>query len=179
MGSSTAPERDSEGHEIVRNSGLPVDDNYRVRHTAIFNFEIPFNTQGDEEQHVLWKIPQLQYNQADCLSVMTGVNFKASGGSDDDEVSFCVVDQDGVGVELGLYDQATFDFLKSQNPEGSWVELDSFAKDFLVHPGNLQEIREYKSDIYAGLYISACYKNKSTTQNAHFRCNLYRYIVTG
>ena len=165
------PDKDTSGNIVNHPANVRIDENHRVRHCGMINQTITNGTEVDID----WQIPQMTYNQANVPSVMVGVAWKLVGGNDGDELDFCVGDKDGVMVGI-LYDQATFDALKTAG--GGFVSLDAFADTYYLFKDQVGEMREHKADLITGLYIRAHYKNTGAA-DATFICNLLRYIYTG
>jgi len=176
MGGMVIPERGDKGEMLNRAAGIPVDDRHRVRHKGIYHDTIT-TAEGIAGKDIDWKIEQMQYNQQDVHSVFIGVDLVLDGGNVGDAVDFCVGDKDGVGVAMGLYDQATFDFLKAQG--NGFVALDQFGDGYFLRPDSRTILREYKADLYPGLYIRTHYKMVAgATNEARLLCNILRYIET-
>ena len=144
---------DSEGKQIVRSSAIAEDDNRRVRHTGIM--DKTFSVTGDVD----WQMDQLTYQGQNVASIFVGVKYKIVGGNDGDSLDFCVIDIDNI---LGY---------------GANFVLDAFAKNYYVFPNEIETVREYKADMFPGLYIRAHYTKTGPT-DARFICNLLRYVVT-
>lgn len=163
---------DREGKQEFRTSNVATDDHYRVRHRGIFDLSVVAQDQNGIQD---WKVPQLQYLGVDVPSVMTGVKYKVIGGNDSDTIDFYVGDKDGVGVALGLYDQATFEFLLAAY--GGFIPLDDFSLNYYIFKDEKAEIREHTADLIPGLYIRAHIKNNGQS-DLRFLCNILRYINT-
>lgn len=145
------PDKDDKGRYITKN--LKSDEEHRVRHKGVFDFNVPAGQTVDSD----WQIEQLQYQGQNVDSVMTGVQYKMIGGNDGDTIDFCVVDKDNL---LGY---------------GAGVVLDGFAENFYMFKEHPWEIREHVAKLIPGLYIRAHVVNNGT-EDLRFLGNLLRYL---
>lgn len=172
MGIGSIPLKDKDGYPIGRGSNVAMDEKHRVRHKGIFNIAVASGVSSDTD----WQVEQLQYNEQNVPSIMTGIRYRVYEGNGDDSIDFSVGDKDGVMVGI-LYDQATFDALKAAG--NGFVSLDQFSDNFYLFSDESSEIREHKVDLITGLYIRAHIVNSGTNaKSLKFLGNILRYIDT-
>lgn len=152
---------------FIKQTGIAEPDGHRARLKGICKDTIVAGT----SDHILdYQMQQLQYQGTNKSSVFDGVEYYAKNADNFDEITFQVVDKDGIGVLAGWYTQAQFDAM------GNLYVVEQFGDTVCVMPDSHVLLRFYRSQIVPGLYIRAIY-NSYGNNDVKFSMNLIRHLV--
>ena len=147
--------KDKDGYPLIRTGAFSDSEGFRARFkgyeaVATKNTTTPLDFLVSEDRYI------------------SGVHLIMCDHVFGDSVDFQVVDKDGVGVALGWYDQATFDFL------GEYV-ADTFGENWYAESDKQKQepvIVPYLAKIYAGLYIRVNYHSVGTVDDVKLKANM-------
>jgi hypothetical protein len=151
----------------VHQAGIAEPDGHRARLKGMCKDTIAAGTVN----HIIdYKMEQLTYQGTNRNTVFDGVEYYSANADNFDEITFQVVDKDGLGVLAGWYDQATFDAM------GNIYVVEEFGDKVFVMPDAYILLRFYRSQIVPGLYLRAIYSSYGNT-DVKYSMNLIRHLV--
>lgn len=152
----------------MRTVGVAEGSGLRARIVGIANQTV---TAG-QTTTIDWLIPQLDWLGSPKNSYFNGIEYYIGNGVAGDSCDFEVVDTTGAGVALGLYDQATYDYVSGIF---GYMPVEDFGDSYGMFPNSPREILLYKAHLYAGLSIRIRFHSAGVT-DPHVVMNLYRHL---
>lgn len=151
--------------DIQETGGVKEPNGMRARLIGLTNTNISFG----QTVNIDWLIPQLSWAGSNKQIYFDGVQYYAKNATVGDNVTFQVIDKDGIGVTLGWYSQAQFDAM------GNLYVAEEFATNWFISPDKLETILLYRAKMISGLYLRIIYASTGLT-TVQFACNLYRHL---